>query len=379
MNLPFTKRRGWFLLPIVTCLAVSCSPANAPAPAAPSELRVVAVGDTNTSLTWTPGIGEIPAATYHVFEDDRDVTTVDAPSATVSGLVAATAYQFTVRAYSAAGAPSGPSPAVHVTTLATSSPPDQPVGPSGPWAISFEDSFDGASLDTSKWSTGFGWGQYNNNDYSADCEVPENVIVSGGLLQLKAENRAPTTGACAASGKAYASAAVNTKAHFAQEYGYFETRMRPATVSGMFDAFWGKPVTEQWPPEMDFTEFFGSNPRAHRMTLHWDDPAIPGLDQRNILGFVAPNDLAAGFNIYGVEWTPDLITYYFNGVKMGSHSTSPGDGAAYMRGQFYLTFNLYVCAAPAYGWCGNPAGVTWGDATTLFVDWVRVWRRPPQP
>ena len=104
-----------------------------------------------------------------------------------------------------------------------------PLMPDGDWKLTFDDEFNGSSLDTTAWT--------------ADAEVtcssqatclasrwPENVSVSGGYLHLitKQEERM--------EGRPYTTGGIRSA--FTQQYGYVEARIRYANASGMNNAIW---------------------------------------------------------------------------------------------------------------------------------------------
>ncbi len=117
--------------------------------------------------------------------------------------------------------------------------------------LTFSDEFDGGSLDKSKWSNGFGWGQGTNSDYGW-CD-PANNVVSGGVLAQRIERRPK-------GGQPFSVGCIHSKNKFAQEYGYWEARIRAARCFGARTAFWGKPNDESWPPEIDVVEVNGDGP-----------------------------------------------------------------------------------------------------------------------
>jgi hypothetical protein len=59
-------------------------------------------------------------------------------------------------------------------------PQSGPPAGSGPWVQTFSDDFNGTALDTSKWSTGYGWG--NITGFSQEYADPRNVRVADGKL-----------------------------------------------------------------------------------------------------------------------------------------------------------------------------------------------------
>jgi len=91
---------------------------GATAPAAPTGLAVTATTSSSVSLSWTAPSGTVTG--YDVAENGSVATTVTGTTATISGLAASTAYNFTVSAYNSAGTSSASSQ-VTATTSASSS------------------------------------------------------------------------------------------------------------------------------------------------------------------------------------------------------------------------------------------------------------------
>src|SRR2546423_434910 len=131
------------------------------------------------------------------------------------------------------------------------------------WVLTFSDEFDGGRLDNSKWSNGFGWGQATRSDYGW-CD-PANNSVSGGVLAQRIDKRPR-------GGQPLRLGCIHSKKKFAQQYGYWEPRIRAARCFGSRTAFWGKPNDESWPPEIDVVEVNGDGPdraRRAKFTAHW--------------------------------------------------------------------------------------------------------------
>ena len=76
----------------------------APAPAPPSNLRVVAADDDSLELAWVPGEGDANGR-YAVYRDGARAGTTAATRFAVDGLLSGTAYRFAVRALGPEGAP----------------------------------------------------------------------------------------------------------------------------------------------------------------------------------------------------------------------------------------------------------------------------------
>lgn len=209
-----------------------------------------------------------------------------------------------------------------------------PVSPSLPGSCplkqTFHDEFDGKSLDSSKWTTRFWWGDGNINDGSLSYYTDENVSVSGGAAHIKVEKRA-------VGGKQYAGAWINTYGKFSQTYGYWEVRTKIVSGDGMTSFFDFGAVDRSWPPEIDVFEI----PQQERkvfMTNHYDSD-----NKSNEGTWESPVPLSRAYHTYGLLWRPNLLIFYIDGqerwrttVGIATKAMFPGIGAA-------------TCG----GWCGD--------------------------
>lgn len=228
----------------------------------------------------------------------------------------------------------------------------------GLWSLTFDDEFDGSGVDTSKWSNGFGWGDSAAN-FAAWCDPAANVVSGGALSQRADRLPAPR------EAKLYSGACLHTKETFSQLYGYWEARIQVPDGHGLWSAFWGKPASEEWPPELDVEEIGGSQPDEVIMTAHWRDET--GHRQKN-QRYRGP-DFAGGYHVFGAEWSPEGTVWYVDGVERARIT----DGAAEIgaHGPFYAMLDLQV----------GLEGTVQPTATTPFpayqlVDYVRIWERP---
>jgi len=230
----------------------------------------------------------------------------------------------------------------------------------GQWVLTFSDEFDGNALDKSKWSNGFGWGQGTRSDYGW-CD-PANNVVSGGVLAQRIDRRPQ-------GGQPFSVGCVHSKDKFAQQYGYWEARIRVARCYGARTAFWSKPNDESWPPEIDVVEVNGEGPAGAgraKFTAHWRRSGRHLQNQGEYDGA----DLSADYHVYGAEWSPEGVTWFIDGVER-YHTAA---GAAYLGdgGSFYTILNSQVIDRASL--CGDiPA------RSASYVDWVRIWTPAPIP
>jgi beta-glucanase (GH16 family) len=239
------------------------------------------------------------------------------------------------------------------------------------WTMIFDDEFDGSSLDSSKWAPGWYASDPATSitdpvNPSAACLNPANVSVVGGSLRL-----AMTSGSCTSeSGMSYsyATGQVTTAPSggtagtlFDYLHGYMEARVF-LPGSGSIDnwpAFWATGVVtgtpNTWPAtgEIDVMEGLGGGSYGH---WHGPTPGSPGTDDSFGVSPASPSSFT-GWHVYGATWTPSGITWYYDGVDIGSGTPAQ------------------ATSTPMYILLGNQANTS-GPATPGIeqVDYVRVWQ-----
>jgi bacillolysin len=93
--------------------------ADTTAPSAPASLAASGTTTTSTNLSWTASTDNVGVTGYDVYQGTTLKATVTTTTYAVTGLTAATAYSFSVKAKDAAGNVSASSNAVSVTTSAS--------------------------------------------------------------------------------------------------------------------------------------------------------------------------------------------------------------------------------------------------------------------
>jgi hypothetical protein len=237
----------------------------------------------------------------------------------------------------------------------------QPSGPApgGGWTLVFNDDFSASNLNTSVWNTGY-WFSYNI-DNQLQAFRPENVRLNGGTLSLVAESRATTT--TWGDPANYASGAVTTRNKFTFTFGVAEARLRVPKGRGLEAGLWLLPNNKRSPPEIDVMHVRGAAPTTAELSYLWMDASGTGHAQPMS---ASPADFSAAYHTFTVEWLPDHIAYYIDGVLQGRYS-----GDYVLRDPAFLILDLAVGGDSA----GSP------DGTTVFpqsfdVDYVRVWQKP---
>jgi hypothetical protein len=216
------------------------------------------------------------------------------------------------------------------------------------WVVTFQDNFEGYSLDLSRWDTG-----YKAGDHEAQYYVDDVFTVEDGILRIRAEERQVRD-------RTYASGIITTEGIFAQQYGHFEARVRIPAGQGLWPAFWLLPATPNYPVEIDVFEILGHTPDRAYMTNHWRDPDV--RHNSHTYGYRGP-DFSENFHTFGMTWTEDEIVWFIDGVERAR------EDRGIPQEPLFLLLNLAVGGK----WPGYP------DDTTPFpsdfeIDYVRVYK-----
>lgn len=157
----------------------------------------------------------------------------------------------------------------------------------------------------------------------------------------------------------YSAGMLNTIGSFSQTYGYFEARLKFAAGQGIHDAFWMLPIDGSGQYELDIGEQRGSEPGNVLTVSHAVDG---GRDISHSKGITVPT-ATTEFHTYGVDWEPDYITFYIDGVAVRTQPTFPG-----------LDKPMYMLASIGGGglYSGAPDSITPFPAN-MEVDYIRAY------
>lgn len=245
------------------------------------------------------------------------------------------------------------------------------------WSLYWADEFDGNALGSS-WEAMVGNGSaygipgWGNNELQYYTNRSTNVAVSGGTLKITA--RRENFG-----GSSYTSARLRTMGKVDFKWGRIESRMKLPSTSGVWPALWMLPTNSPYggwasSGEIDLMESVNIADRIYGTIHHgggWPNNAHTGNS------IVTGTNYSHDFHDYAVEWDPNQIRWYLDGVLFStiSHtqwysSTAPGNP----RAPFDAPFHLLVNVAVGGNFPGNPGGSA-QYPQTLEVDYIRVYRR----
>ena len=216
--------------------------------------------------------------------------------------------------------------------------------------------------DGSKAAAGGGWGNRERQYY-----IPTLAkITSAGALQIDATTTGANEYNCYYKAPCeWISSKYITKGKLGFKYGRIEARIKGPVGAGTWGAFWmlGADIDErQWPwcGEIDVTELVGKSPNTAYGYLH--GLLSGGFGGRGTTVDM-PNGFANDYHTYAVDWLPDSIDWYVDGVLFGSQQKTDKDWV--FDHEFYLVMNLAMG-----GNLGGPieSGLKQAD---ISFDWIR--------
>ncbi|MBQ0978805.1 family 16 glycosylhydrolase [Micromonospora sp. M61] len=247
--------------------------------------------------------------------------------------------------------------------------PDRAEAAIGP--ISWQDEFNspaGTPVDQNKWRFDIGGSGWGNNERQYYTNSTSNAVHDGqGNLVITARRDNPGNYQCHYGRCEYTSARLLSAATFTQTYGRFEARIKIPRGQGIWPAFWMLGTGGGWPDagEIDIMENIGREPNTVYGTVH--GPGYSGgggITGSRTVG--AP--LADDFHTYRVDWEPNVITWYLDGVQY--HRVDPARLGG-NRWAFDHPFFMILNVAVGGNWPGYPDGST-QFPQQMLVDYVRV-------
>ncbi len=229
-----------------------------------------------------------------------------------------------------------------------------PIGIPGRWRLVLNSVFSGRRLPP-HWRTGwFGGGVTSPvNSSELACYSPANVSFPGdGTMHLDVS---PAPSRCGGLLRPYTGAMVSTDpidgrrgTGFQYTYGVLQARVYIPAAAGLI-ADWPAVWTDgqSWPVDGEDDLMEGLNGTA---CFHFHDQSgAPGGCDRH---------LAPGWHTFASDWRPGVVTYYYDGARVGAVATG-------------------VTAAPMYLLIDNtvsPRGSRVTAPASMRVQYVRVWQ-----
>ena len=216
--------------------------------------------------------------------------------------------------------------------------------------------------DGSKAAAGGGWGNKERQYY-----IPTLAkITSAGALQIDATTTGANEYNCYYKAPCeWISSKYITKGKVGFKYGRIEARIKGPVGAGTWGAFCmlGADIDDRlwpWCGEIDVTELVGKSPNTAYGYLH--GLLSGGFGGRGTTVDM-PNGFANEYHTYAVDWLPESIDWYVDGVLFGSQQKKDKDWV--FDHEFYLVMNLAMG-----GNLGGPIESGLKQANMSF-DWIR--------
>jgi len=245
---------------------------------------------------------------------------------------------------------------------ATPTPIAAPAG----WTLAWHDEFEGDKIDPASWTYdlgGWGWGNGEAQNYTSR---PENARLENGMLVIEARQEK-------FEDSYYTSARLKTQGLKEFQYGRIEARLKVPSGAGLWPAFWmlGNDFNgSNWPDcgEIDIMEYIGREPDLIMGTVHGPGySGALGISQWNRQTY----NIADDFHTYAIEWGPDQIDWFYDGVKYHTVTRDDvGDRKWVFDHPFFIILNLAVG-----GQLPGPVGLDTVFPAQFLVDYVRVYQK----
>lgn len=238
-------------------------------------------------------------------------------------------------------------------------PPPYVAGRGSGWTLSFDAGFSGNRLNSRTWDTCYPWGSPDGctnfgNSHEYEWYTPSQAQVYAGALHLVAQPVPIAGQASNGASKEYSfrSGMVTTFHSYRFQYGYVQVVARVPYATGLWPALWLAAANEQWPPEIDIMEHYGTQD-GYSQHLHPVGLPVQGASEST------PN-LSSGWHTLGLYWSPDELIWYVD----GSPVTSARIGVPHQPMYFIANLAVYQQAPENWG----------AGSAALVLRSVKVWQ-----
>jgi beta-glucanase (GH16 family) len=242
---------------------------------------------------------------------------------------------------------------------------------SGAQELVWSDEFDsGSDPDSSVWSLDVGGGGGGNSELQE--YTTDNVKIQGGNLIITTQKEEDGT---ITSGRIQS----NEKLQFL--YGTLEAKIKvPDPSNGLWPCLWmlGASFPEvDWPASGSFTIMqagsagalaLGKGKTIVSSAAHWE---VGGQAASESNELDASFDITADFYTYRMEWTPEFISTFANGIPILTKDIASCSECDEFHKPFFLIIN--VAAGGVYNQIFNEAEITAPLPAELVVDYIRIY------
>jgi beta-glucanase (GH16 family) len=195
------------------------------------------------------------------------------------------------------------------------------------WDLTFEDDFKevswGTNEDKKKWIVGEGWGWFHPDNPIGYYGPPE-IIANSSNARFSVKHNPKTFPDDFKTGNPitvpFEVSLLSSCCSFTQQYGRFECKCTVPFERGVWPAFWLWGTT--WPPEIDVFEIWsgdkGEKAGVQYPNIHWGNPSngTKKALRKTGIRFAKKTEKHHTYHHFAVEWYPDRIEFFTDGVKV---------------------------------------------------------------
>ncbi|WP_196800461.1 family 16 glycosylhydrolase [Treponema bryantii] len=232
----------------------------------------------------------------------------------------------------------------------------------------WHDEFDYEGVpDTTKWKyqTGHGndgWGNQELQNYTDNTTTADTAVVEEGVLKIKAKYE---------NGE-WKSARLNSKESW--KYGFIEARLKITDRKGAWPAFWMMPDGRaDWPDcgEIDIMENAPAIENCdHRVFSSLHARGHFAANPKSIGGKTYDENLSSEWHTFGIKWTEQEITCYYDDVAVGGYENNGTIEDWPYDQKFYIILNLAIGGQLG----GTGFAPSLGGNAEFLIDYVRVYQ-----
>jgi Ca2+-binding RTX toxin-like protein len=222
------------------------------------------------------------------------------------------------------------------------------------FTLAYADDFSGGSINHDLWGNPYGGAMYGNGAFAWSHD---DVAVAGGRMVVSATRHAD--GGWTAGGINMLGAGNGVT------YGRveFDAKIDAGQGTGCAILLWPT-ANDHWPPEVDMIEVPDGSRQTVSFTNHWQGP---GGNNDNQYATQEISVDATRWHHYQLDWTPDALSFYIDGVLRGQFTDHiPAEA---------MSFGVmgYV-AADWESWYGGGPDSTTPSRVSTYLDNVEVYR-----
>lgn len=234
------------------------------------------------------------------------------------------------------------------------------------WKIIWQDDFDHLELDTTKWTkippNKADWGNYMTSD--TVCYGYED-----GKIYLKGIANPDMT----KDARPYLTGGIYSKGKFAFQYGKVEIRAKLECAQGAWPAIWMLAEMKKYGNyprngEIDIMEHLNFDKIIYQTTHSYYTLEL-GMKNKPKHHGTTKIDIEE-YNIFGLEWHPDLLVFTLNGKATFTYPKV--DGVDPSQWPYDQPFYILIDQQLEGSWVGkvNPDDLP----VNMIIDWVRVYQ-----